>query len=116
MEVSGFFISFFISLYSLKTVFTETNSSCQIYKLIKALDIRTSIVFSFSFPKNTLLLYFFFFFFTIDLYFLIPAVIAQFFIPIAELAIPTGTQTNETNAEIETHPAITEERIIKSLI
>ena len=42
----------------------------------------------------------------IDLYFLILAVIAQIFIPIAELTIPVGTQANEANAEIETQPLI----------
>ena len=39
---------------------------------------------------------------TIDLYFLIRAVIVQIFILIEELVIPTKTQTNETNAEIGT--------------
>ena len=39
------------------------------------------------------------------LYFLIPAVIVQGFIPTAELIIPTGTQINEANAEVETQPA-----------
>ena len=51
------------------------------------------------------------FFMTFDLYFLIPAVIAQIFIPTAELLIPTGTQTNEANAEIETQPVTTETEI-----
>ena len=37
-------------------------------------------------------------FFITDLYFLIPAVIAQIFIPTAELAIPTGIAINEANA------------------
>ena len=37
-----------------------------------------------------------------DLYFLIPAVIAQILNPTAELAIQKGTATNEVNAEIET--------------
>ena len=46
----------------------------------------------------------FLFFFIIDLYFLIPAVIAQMFIPTAKLVIPTGPQTNEANGEIETEP------------
>ena len=36
----------------------------------------------------------------IDLYFLIPAVISQMFIPTAELVMPTGVQTNEANVEI----------------
>ena len=37
-------------------------------------------------------------FFITDLYFLIPAVIAQIFIPTAELVIPTGIAINEANA------------------
>ena len=41
-------------------------------------------------------------FLIITLYFLIPAVIVHIFIPTAELAIPTGTQTNEANAENQT--------------
>ena len=61
------------------------------YELIEALEIRTSIVFSLSFPSSTILSCFFFFFFIIDSYFLIPAVIVQIFIPTAKLVIPTGT-------------------------
>ena len=72
--------------------------------MIIALEIKTSILFDLSFPNNTNSSCFFFFFFIIDLYFLIPAVIAQIFILPAELAIPTGTRTNEVNAEIETQP------------
>ena len=53
----------------------------------------------------------FLFFFITDFYFLIPAVIAQIFIPTAELRISTGTQTNETNAEFETQPVIAEDKI-----
>ena len=44
------------------------------------------------------------FFLMIDLYILISAISVQIFIPTAELVIPTGTPTNEKNAEIETHP------------
>ena len=55
----------------------------------------------------------FLFFFVIDLYFLIPAVTAQIFVPTAELVIPTGTQTNEANAEIETQQIIVETKISK---
>ena len=69
--------------------------------LIKALEIRTSIVFNLVFPNDTILSCFLFFFFIIDLYFLIPAVIAKIFIPTAELVIPTGTQTNEANEEMK---------------
>ena len=44
----------------------------------------------------------FLFFFIIDLYFWIHAVIVQIFITTAELVIPTETETNEANGEIET--------------
>ena len=105
---------FFISLSSLKTLFTETNSSLLIYESIKALEIITSIVFNLSFPSNTSILQcFFFFFFVIDSHFLITAVITQMFIPTAELVIPIGIQTNQANAEIETQPVTVESRISK---
>ena len=54
---------------------------------------------------------FFFFFLIVDLNVWIPAVIAQFFILMAELVIPTGTQTKEADAEIETQPEIVDSKI-----
>ena len=39
--------------------------------------------------------------------------IAQIFIPIAELVIPTETRINEANAEIQTQHIIVEDRISK---
>ena len=69
------------------------------YGSIKASKIRTSIVFSLSFPNNTILSCFYSFFFVIYLYFLI---FLQIFILISELVIPTGITTNAANAEIET--------------
>ena len=39
-------------------------------------------------------------FLTIDEYFFISAVIAQVFIPVAELVIPIGLQSKESKAEI----------------
>ena len=39
--------------------------------------------------------------------------IARTFIPTFELVIPTGTQTNETNSEMETQPVIVETKISK---
>ena len=48
-----------------------------------------------------------FFFLTIDLYFLIQAVIAQIFIPTAKLVMPTGMPTKETKAEVVTAEAET---------
>ena len=81
---------------------TETNSSWQIYKLIKSVDIKTSMLFNLSFANNIILSCFFFFFLINDLYFLVPSVIAQICIPTAEPEIPTKTVNNEANAEIET--------------
>ena len=49
----------------------------------------------------------------IDLYFLIPEVIAKIFNPTAELVIPTGIPTNEANGEIETQPLTVEIKITK---
>ena len=48
----------------------------------------------------------FYYFLSIDLYFLIPAVIPQIFNPVAELLIPTGIPTKEAKAEMEIHPVI----------
>ena len=59
---------------------------------------------------------FFFFFLIIDLYFLIPPVIAQMFNPIAELEIPIGIPTKEAKKDMETHPLIVEAKIRKCLI
>ena len=78
---------------------------------IKTLEIRTLIVFNVYFPNNIILSCFFFFFLIIDLYLLIPAVIAQTFIPNVDLRIPTGTQTNEANGEIEIQPVAVEAKI-----
>ena len=50
------------------------------------------MLFNLDFANNTLLSCFFFFFLIIDLYFLIPAFIAQIFNPIAELVIPIGQE------------------------
>ena len=48
----------------------------------------------------------FLFFLIIDLYFLIPAVIAQILNPIAELIIPIGIPSKKAKAGIEIHPVI----------
>ena len=52
-------------------------------------------------------------FFIIDLYFLIPKVIAQIFNGTAELVMQTETQINEGNEEIETQTVIFEAKISK---
>ena len=42
---------------------------------------------------------------------MISAVIVQMFIPTAELVMPTRTQTNEVNAEIEAQPVTVQTKI-----
>ena len=51
-----------------------------------------------------------------DLYFLIPAVIAQSFSPTAELEIPPGIPTIESKPEIETHSVTEKAKISKCSI
>ena len=80
---------------------------------IKALEIKTSKLFNLSFANNTIFSCFFFFFLIIDLYFLIPAAIAQILNPIAELLIPIGIPSKEAKAEIQINPVTTEAKIRK---
>ena len=79
--------------------------------MIKALEIKISMLFNFDLANNTISSCFFFFFLIIDLYFLIPAVIAQIFNPIAKLVIPIEIPTKEAKEEMETHPVIVEATI-----
>ena len=65
------------------------------FKPIKVLEIKTSLLFNLHFANNTILPCFFLFFLVIDLYFLMPPAIAQIFNPIAELVIPTGIPIKE---------------------
>ena len=58
----------------------------------------------------------FVFFLIINLYFLIPAVIAKLFTPIAELLIPIEIPNKEVKAEVEIHPVIVEAKIRKCSI
>ena len=50
-------------------------------------------------------------FFTIDLYLLIPGVIANFFNTTDEFIISTGTETSEANAEIKIQPVTVETKL-----
>ena len=74
------------------------------------------MLFNLDFANNTILSCFLFFFLIIDLYFLIPVVIAQIFNFIAELVIPIGIPTKEAKAEMETHPVTVEIKISKCSI
>ena len=73
----------------------KTNLLWSITESIKVLEIKTSMLFNLDFANNTILSCFFFFFFTIDLYFLVPAVIAQIFNLIADLAVHIGIPIKE---------------------
>ena len=84
--------------------------------MIKALEIKTSMLFNLDFANNTILSCFFFFFLIIDLYFLIPEVIAQIFNQIAELLILLGILTKEQKVEMEAHLVIVEAKIRKCSI
>ena len=64
------------------------------------------MLFHLDFASNTVRSCFFLFFLIIDLYFLIPAVIAQIFDPIAEFVISLGIPIKEEKAEIGIHPVI----------
>ena len=64
------------------------------------------MLFHLDFASNTVRSCFFLFFLIIDLYFLIPAVSAQIFDPIAEFVISLGIPIKEEKAEIEIHPVI----------
>ena len=56
------------------------------------------------------------FFLTIDLCFIIPAVIAQIFIPIAGTVLPIEIPTKEAKSEMEKHLLIAETTISKCYI
>ena len=74
------------------------------------------MLFNLEFAHNTVLSHFFFFFLIIELYFLIPTVIAQILNPTAELIIPIGIATKEPKAEMETHLVTVEIKISKCSI
>ena len=104
-------MSSFISWYSLNTLFTKKKLCWLKYESIKIFEIRTLIVCNLSFSNNTVLSCISFFFLKINMYFLIPALIFQIFIPTAELLIPTRPQPNEANAEIVTQLVSVEAKI-----
>ena len=66
------------------------------------------MLFNLDFSNNTILSCFFLFFLTIDLYFLIPVVIAQTFNLIAELLIPMGVPSKEAKVDTEIQPVTVE--------
>ena len=77
---------------------------------MKALEIKTSMLFNLDFANDNTLLCFLFFL-IIELYFLIPSIITEIFNPIAELVIPIGIPTKEVKVEMVMHPATVETNI-----
>ena len=106
-------ISSFILSYSFSTSFIKTNLSWLILESIKALEIKTSMLFNLDYASNIILSGFFFFFLIINLYSLIPAVIAQIFNPIAELVILIGIPRKDANKKLEIHALNVEAKIRK---
>ena len=80
---------------------------------MKALEIKTSVVFYLAFTRNSISSCSFLFFLMIDLYFLIPAVIGQIFIVAGEFAISTRIPTKEAKIKFEIHPVTVEAKIRK---
>ena len=74
------------------------------------------MLFSLDFANISIWSYFLFSFLIFDLYFLIPAVIAEHFSPIilVDLAILIGIPSKEAKAEIEMYQVIEEAKIRKS--
>ena len=71
------------------------------------------MLFNSDFAKNTILSYFFLFLLIIDLYFLIPAIIAQIFNHIAGLVISIRIPIKEAISEMEIYPVTVEAKIRK---
>ena len=86
-----------------------------IFEPIKALEIKTSILFNLNLAENIILSRFFLFFWIIDQYFLIPAAIARVFSPIAELVVLIVMPIKEAKAKLEIYPVIVEAKIRKCL-
>ena len=64
-------------IFFFNALFIKTNSSWLIFESIKALEINTSMLFNLMLLLMRLFYHVSFFFLVIDLYFIIPAAIAQ---------------------------------------
>ena len=102
--------------YFFRTLFVKINSSRLIFESIKALEIKTSMLFILNYANNSIFSYLFLFILIIDFYFLIPAFIAQIFNPTAELIIPLQISSKEAKAEIEIYPVTVDVKIRKCSI
>ena len=78
---------------------------------IKALEIKTFMLFNLVFDSNTILSCLFIFFLVIDLYVLVHAVCAQIFNSNAELKMGTKLPTKEAKAEMEAYSVTADAKI-----
>ena len=81
--------------------------------MIKALEIKVSMLFNLDVANKAVLICFLFFFLIIDSCFSLTSVVAQFFNPIAELVISIGMPSKESKTEIEIHLVTVEPKIRK---
>ena len=112
-------ISSSILSYSFNTLFIKKNQDhvkLLIYESVNDLEIKASILLNLIFSNNIFLLSLFIIFLIIDLYSLVPVIIAQIFNPIVELVIPIGIPSKEAKAEIEIHAVTSETKIKKCSI
>ena len=93
--------SSFIPSRSFNRLFTKINSSWLIYKPVKALQVKISLLFKLVFDKKK---YYFI------MFFLLYNCCSN---RIAELVIPIKIPTKEAKEEIETHPFFSETNIQK---
>ena len=83
---------------------------------IKAIKIKSSMLFNLDSANNTILSCFFLFLLIISLCFLIPAATEKVFNLIAELVINTGVPTKKQKSDTETLPIIVGAKIRKFLL
>ena len=94
-------------------VFIEANPLWLVYESIKALEIRTSIVFNLSFPNNTILSCFLLIFPYNWLILFSSCSDCTNFYSYCRTRNTNRNKTNEPNAETETQPVTIEARINK---
>ena len=82
-----------------------------ITELMRAIEIKTAMLFNLDFANSTILSRFFFFFLIIDLYFLILGAISQVLNPYAQFVILIEMSIKKVKPEVEIHPVIIEAEI-----
>ena len=96
-KILEFLIASSMSSYPINTLFTEWNILWLVYELIRALEIKTSIVSNLVFANNTISACFFLF-----LNYWLTLFNYKIYISTAELSIPIAIPSKKAKAEIET--------------